>query len=211
MPFVEKGEVRVICATWHGVSRAIEDDLENTHNRERNEKMKTDNEKRGTKRRKAQQTVAVSSSSEDSEMSFHDTSDYERCRSDIQDDDEDDGDFVVGKTKTYNYIGRVENIEGQDVTAKFLMQTKQSVEGKPAFMFKEKDEGIIPREDVLQKLPTPQKLGGTARREGKYLFPCFPFFFNFFFQVHSKKMFCFLFCFVVVLLLNLNLFQRVHE
>ena len=86
------------------------------------------------------------------------------------------GDFVVvrfvGKTKTYNYIGRVKNIEGQDVTAKFLMQTKQSVEGKPAFMFKEKDEGMIPREDVLQKLPTPQKLGGTARREGKYVLPC---------------------------------------
>ena len=34
------------------------------------------------------------------------------------------------------------------------------------------DEGVIPRGDVLKKLPTPQKLGGTARREQKFIFPC---------------------------------------
>ncbi|KAF3837713.1 hypothetical protein F7725_009481 [Dissostichus mawsoni] len=37
---------------------------------------------------------------------------------------------------------------------------------------KENDEGVIPRGDVLKKLPTPQKLGGTARREYKFTFPC---------------------------------------
>ena len=44
--------------------------------------------------------------------------------------------------------------------------------GKPIFTFKENDEGVIPREDVHKKLPTPQKLGGTARREQKCIFPC---------------------------------------
>ena len=39
--------------------------------------------------------------------------------------------------------------------------------GKPIFTFKENDEEVIPREDVHKKLPTPQKLGGTARREQK--------------------------------------------
>ena len=39
------------------------------------------------------------------------------------------------------------------------------VDGNPIFTFKENDEGVIPRGDVLKKLPTPHKLGGTARRE----------------------------------------------
>ncbi len=46
------------------------------------------------------------------------------------------------------------------------------MDGKPIFTFKENDEGVIPRGDVLKKLPTPQKLGGTARREQKFIFPC---------------------------------------
>jgi len=39
------------------------------------------------------------------------------------------------------------------------------VDGKPIFMFKENDERVIPRGYVLKKLPTPQKLGGSARKE----------------------------------------------
>ncbi|KAI4826426.1 hypothetical protein KUCAC02_029874, partial [Chaenocephalus aceratus] len=60
-----------------------------------------------------------------------------------------------------------------EISAKFLKQScKRSVDGKPIFTFRENDEGVIPRGDVLKKLPTPQTLGGTARREYKFTFPC---------------------------------------
>ena len=86
------------------------------------------------------------------------------------------GDFVIvnfaGKTKSYNYVGLVEKVDGADISAKFLKRSsKRSVDGKPIFTFKQND-GDIPREDVHKKLPTPQKLGGTARREQKCIFPC---------------------------------------
>lgn len=56
---------------------------------------------------------------------------------------------------------------------KFLKQScKRSVDRKPIFTFRENDEVVIPRGDVLKKLPTPQKLGGTARREHKFIFLC---------------------------------------
>ena len=100
----------------------------------------------------------------------------------VQNDDGGDkdlsaGDFVIvnfaGKTKSYNYVGLVEKVDGADISAKFLKRSsKRSVDGKPIFTFKENDEGVIPREDVHKKLPTPQKLGGTARREQKCIFPC---------------------------------------
>ncbi len=168
-----------------------EDDLENTHNREnkRAEKQKmNENKKRGalkvSKSTKRKKKVTVYSRSEESDISIplNDTTDYES--SDVQNDDDDDvdkdlsaGDFVIvsfaGKTKSYNYVGLVEKVEGADISAKFLRQScKKSVDGKPIFTFKENDEGVIPRGDVLKKLPTPQKLGGTARREQKFIFPC---------------------------------------
>lgn len=85
------------------------------------------------------------------------------------------GDFVIvnfaGKTKSYNYVGLVEKVDGADISAKFLKRSsKRSVDGKPIFTFKENDEGVIPREDVHKKLPTPQKLGGTARSREKCIF-----------------------------------------
>ncbi len=168
-----------------------EDDLENTHNREnkRAEKQKMNEyKKRGalkvSKSTKRKNKVTVYSSSEESDIliPLNDTTDYES--SDVQNDDDDDGDkdlsagdFVIvsfaGKTKSYNYVGLVEKVEGADISAKFLRQScKKSVDGKHIFTFKENDEGVIPRGDVLKKLPTPQKLGGTARREQKFIFPC---------------------------------------
>ena len=102
--------------------------------------------------------------------------------SDVQSDD-DDGDkglsaddFVIvkftGKKSTYNYVGLVENVVGDEISARFLKKSsKRSADGKPIFTFRENDEGVIPRGDVLKKLPTPQKLGGTARREHKFTFP----------------------------------------
>ena len=78
----------------------------------------------------------------------------------------------TGKKSTYNYVGLVENVVGDEISARFLKKSsKRSADGKPIFTFRENDEGVIPRGDVLKKLPTPQKLGGTARREHKFTFP----------------------------------------
>lgn len=76
------------------------------------------------------------------------------------------------KTKTYNYIGLLEKVEGAGISAKFLRQSRgSSVDEKPIFAFKENDEGLVPRGDVLKKRPKPLKRGGTARREQKFTFP----------------------------------------
>lgn len=67
----------------------------------------------------------------------------------------------------------MENIVGDEISAKVLKQSlKDSVDGKPIFTFKENDKGVFPRGDVLRKLAPPQKLGGTARREHTFIFPC---------------------------------------
>ena len=165
-----------------------EDDLENTHNREnkRAEKEKRNEYKKkgalkGFKPTKPKKKVVVYSSSEESDISIplNDTTDES---SDGQNDDDDDKDlsavdFVIvsfaGKTATYTYIGLVEKVDDADISAKFLRQScKRSVDGKPIFTFKDNDEGVIPRGDVLKRLPTPKKLGGTARREEKFISPC---------------------------------------
>lgn len=159
-----------------------------THNNRENKKQKIyENKKRGalkvSKPTKPKTKVTVYSSSEESDISIpiNDSTDYES--SDVQNDNDDDGDkdlsggdfFIVsfaGKTKSYNYVGLVEKVEGADISAKFLRQScKKSVDGKPIFTFKEND-GVIPKDNVLKKLPTPKKRGGTARREQKFIFPC---------------------------------------
>ncbi|KAK7896629.1 hypothetical protein WMY93_021954 [Mugilogobius chulae] len=123
----------------------------------------------------------ISLSSEESDISIplNDTTDYES--SDVQNEEDDDGDkdlsagnFVIvkfaGKTKSYNYIGLVEKVDGADISAKFLKRSnKSSADRNPIFIFKEND-GVIPRKDVRKKLPPPQKLGGTARREQKFTY-----------------------------------------
>lgn len=151
------------------------DDLEKTHNTEkkRGEKKKSsENKKRGIKPTKPKKKVVVSSSSEDSDISIplNDTTDYDS--SDVQNDDDGDkdlsaGDFVIvnfaGKTKSYNYIGLVEKVDGADISAKFLRRSsKKSLDGKPIFTFKENDEGVIPREDV----PYPHHKNLEAQPEG---------------------------------------------
>ncbi|KAJ4944936.1 hypothetical protein JOQ06_013475 [Pogonophryne albipinna] len=166
-----------------------EDGLEKTHSREkeRAERKKRSGDKKGaqkmSKPTKPKKKV-LSSSSEESDfpIPLSDATHYES--SDVQSDDDDGdkdlsaGDFVIvkfagKKSKSYNYVGLVENVEGDEISAKFLKQScKRSVDGKPIFTFRENDEGVIPRGDVLKKLPTPQKRGGTARREYKFTIPC---------------------------------------
>lgn len=167
-----------------------DDDLEKKHSREKGraeKEKKSGNEEgtlKGSKPTKCKKKVVVSSSSEESDfpIPLNDATDDES--SDFQSDDDDDGDkdlsagdFVIvkfaGKKSSYNYVGLVENVEGDELNAKFLKKSsKRSVDGEPIFTFRENDEGVIPRGDVLKILPTPQKLGGTARREHKFVFPC---------------------------------------
>lgn len=143
-----------------------EDGLENTLNREnkRAEKKKmNENKKRGalkvSKPTKPKKKVTVYSSSEESDISIplNNTTDYDS--SDVQNDDDDDGDkdlsagvivSFAGKTKSYNYVGLVEKVEGADISAKFLRQScKKSVDGKPIFKFKENYVGVIPRGETF--------------------------------------------------------------
>lgn len=80
-------------------------------------------------------------------------------------------DFVIvsfaDKTTTYNYVGLVEKVDDADISAKFLRQSCKRWMESPSSHLK-----TIPRGDVLRKLPTPKNLGGTARREEKFIFPC---------------------------------------
>ncbi|KAK1891442.1 Sodium channel protein type 7 subunit alpha [Dissostichus eleginoides] len=139
-----------------------EDGLEKTHSREkeRAEKKKRSGNKKGalkgSKPTKPKKKV-LSSSSEESDfpIPFSDATHYES--SDVQSDDDDGdkdlsaGDFVIvkfacKKSKSYNYVGLVENVEER-------MMKESSLE-------------------VMCSRTTPQKLGGTARREYKFTFPC---------------------------------------
>lgn len=64
-------------------------------------------------------------------------------------------------------------LDGNEVNARFLQRIRDSTgKKKPAFAFKKNDKGSFPRSDVLKKLPQPQRVGGTARREQQFIFPC---------------------------------------
>lgn len=71
--------------------------------------------------------------------------------------------FAGKKSKSYNYVGLVPNVEGDEISAKLR---RYSADGKPIFTFKEYDEGVLPGSDMLRNLPQPQ-----TRREHKFLFP----------------------------------------
>ena len=147
-----------------------EDGLEKTHReKERAEKKQRSGNKKGalkgSKPTKPKKKV-LSSSSEESDLPIplSDGTDYES--SDVQSDDDDGdkdlsaGDFVIvkftGNKSSYNYVGLVENVVGDEISARFLKKSsKRSADGKPIFTFRENDEGVIPRGDVLKKLPTP--------------------------------------------------------
>ena len=105
-----------------------EDGLEKTHReKERAEKKQRSGNKKGalkgSKPTKPKKKV-LSSSSEESDLPIplSDGTDYES--SDVQSDDDDGdkdlsaGDFVIvkftGKKSTYNYVGLVENVVGDD-------------------------------------------------------------------------------------------------
>uniref|UniRef100_A0A3B4XFV9 Zgc:113274 n=1 Tax=Seriola lalandi dorsalis TaxID=1841481 RepID=A0A3B4XFV9_SERLL len=74
---------------------------------------------------------------------------------------------------SYHYIGLVDSLAGNEVRARFIRRIR-GITGskKPTFAFKENNEASVPRSDVLKKLPQPQKVGGTARREQQFVFLC---------------------------------------
>lgn len=125
--------------------------------------------------------TAYSSSKESNvPIPFDDTSEPESSNDERSESDISDllvGDFVIvnfaSKDRSYLYIGLVESLEGNEVSARFLRRIPRSTgREKPTFAFKEKDEASFPLSDVLTKLPQPQKAGGTARREQQFIFPC---------------------------------------
>ena len=151
-----------------------EDGLEKTHSRKKKQaemKKRSGNKKGGLKGSKPTKpkNKVLSSSSEESDfpIPLSDATDNES--SDVQRDEDDGdkdlsaGDFVIvkfagKKSKSYNNVGLVENVEGDEISAKFLKQScKRSVDGKPIFTFREND-GVIPRGDMLKNLPTSQNL-----------------------------------------------------
>ncbi|XP_074490962.1 uncharacterized protein LOC141767499 [Sebastes fasciatus] len=166
--------------------QAIERAHEERKNKQRGKKESTIQERGKLKRKKNKQTncsicstnkpITAYSNSEESDVPipFDDTSEHE-SESDIP--DLLVGDFVIvnfaSKGRSYLYIGLVESLEGNEVSARFLRRIRGSTgREKPTFAFMEKDEASFPLSDVLTKLPQPQKAGGTARREQQFIFPC---------------------------------------
>lgn len=154
--------------------------IERAHE-ERKNKQKGKTERR-LKRTQTQTKIAMESSSEESDVAipFDDTSEHESSSDERSEPDVSDlvvGDFVIvkfaSKCRSHHYIGLVDSLTGNEVSARFLRRIR-GITGskKPTFAFKEKDEASFPRSDVLKKLPQPQKAGGTARREQQFIFPC---------------------------------------
>ena len=114
--------------------------------------------------------------SSDSEKDMHliDTDD------DVESDDETiEGDFVVvklpsGKGRQLHFIARVNVIDGDELEGVFLKRVaaNSSYGGKPAFVIDQDDEASFPRQDVVQKLPTPTSLSGSLRKSLQLVFPC---------------------------------------
>lgn len=134
------------------------------------------------KKKQTKKKIMVSSGSEESDVPipFDDMSDYESSEDETSEPSTRDllvGDFVIvkfeAKSRSYNYIGMVEKLENDEVTARFLRRIRGSTANeKPTFAFKENDVALFPQSDVLKKLPQPQKAGGTARRQQHFIFPC---------------------------------------
>ena len=112
---------------------------------------------------------------------FDDSSDEDSAHAMDDEDDVDEvaptvGDYVLvgfaGKSKGYYYIGVVTKVDGDEFEVKFMRKCcTDSNEGDLTFTFKTTDECSFPKEDVSRKLPLPFTVGGTARRELRFIFP----------------------------------------
>ena len=113
--------------------------------------------------------METSSDESDVAIPFDDTSEHESSNIERSEPDVSDlvaGDFVIvqfaSNCRNHHYIGLVDSLAGNEVSARFLRRIRRSTGSKkPTFAFKEKDEASFPRSDELKKLPQPQKAGGT--------------------------------------------------
>ena len=65
-------------------------------------------------------------------------------------------------------------IDGNELEGIFLKKVASSFTsgGKPAFVIDQDDEASFPRQDVVQKLPTPSSLSGSLCKTMQLVFPC---------------------------------------
>ena len=87
------------------------------------------------------------------------------------------GDFVLVKFETScrsdYYIGMVEKLVGDAVSARFLRRVRGSTGNeKLTFSSNENDLAVFAQNNVPKKLPQPKKAGGTARRWQHFMFLC---------------------------------------
>lgn len=90
------------------------------------------------------------------------------------------GDFVIvqfeGKSKSYYHLAQIEGFDDDgDIEAKFLRKCGgNSRDENVYFTYSNKavDECSVSTKDVVQKLPPPIAVGGTARRDKRVFFPC---------------------------------------
>lgn len=164
--------------------QAIEMEHEKRKNKNKLKRKQVTNikEQGKSKKKQTKKKTLVYSSSEESDVPIplDDTSECESSQDESSEPDISDlsvGDFIIvnfaTKCSSYHYIGLVESLEGNEVNARFLRRIRGSTgKDKATFAFKENDVGSVPLKDVLKKLPKPQKVGGTARREQQLIFPC---------------------------------------
>ncbi|CAK6961691.1 uncharacterized protein LOC119495270 isoform X3 [Scomber scombrus] len=153
------------------------EELEREVSQRQNKKAKVKKQEASKPARK--KIPEVSSSDESTGNVLNDSSD---ASLDLTSDEEDltlnVGDFVVakfaGEKKPHHYIGLVEKLDHIELEARFLQRsrTTHGSEKMPTFTFKEKDEAVIPREDVVKKLPQPFSVGGTSGRKRQLVFSC---------------------------------------
>lgn len=119
-----------------------------------------------------------SSDTDDSDFEFDDVSSDSDGDIDL-DSPIIEGDFVVvkcaGKSRTVNYIARVDTLNGEDFEFEgvFLQKVAGKVgTDKPVFVPNPKDEAGFNAEDVVYKLPQPNSVGSSVRCSSQLVFSC---------------------------------------
>lgn len=102
------------------------------------------------------------------------SSDTESSDSDRENEELLSGDFVVvkvaGKRRVVHYVARIDTVDCDEYEDVFLQ--KQTGRVDTVFVINDKDEAYFIKEDIVQKLPEPVTVGGSARRSNQLKFPC---------------------------------------
>ena len=88
-----------------------------------------------------------------------------------------EGDYVIvkyaGKSRIVHHIAHVDVIDGDDVEGTFLRRVLGRARiGHTTFVLNPEDEASFPRDDIVKKLSTPTRVGGTSRHSNQIKFPC---------------------------------------